>query len=172
MQNTVALARRMGRRTRQANVAKAIDITEINEGLQSTAAYIAELSGQLAAIGKDLGKTRARVKREKVQTETLPNAHISLGLARYGHVSQASGIFAALFEAAACQEMRRLPELFFGLVRRPHRGPTAYPVACAPQSWASAAPLRCLGHALGSASAAKTMRPNFVTRFCLDSSIM
>jgi hypothetical protein len=50
MQNTAGLARRMSRRTRQANVAKAIDITEINEGLQSTAAYIAELSGELAAM--------------------------------------------------------------------------------------------------------------------------
>jgi hypothetical protein len=51
MQNTAGLARRMSRRTRQANVAKAIDITEINEGLQSTAAYIAELSGELAMAG-------------------------------------------------------------------------------------------------------------------------
>jgi hypothetical protein len=50
MHNTAGLARRMSRRTRQANVAKAIDITEINEGLQSTAAYIAELSGELAAM--------------------------------------------------------------------------------------------------------------------------
>lgn len=53
-----------------------------------------------------------------------------------------------------------------------HRGPIAYPVARAPQSWAPEAPLRCLGHALGSASATKTMRPNFVTRFCLVSSNM
>lgn len=50
MHNTAGLAHRMSRRTRQANVAKAIDITEINEGLQSTAAYIAELSGELAAM--------------------------------------------------------------------------------------------------------------------------
>jgi glycogen debranching enzyme len=74
---------------------------------------------------------------------------IALGLAHYGHVSQASVIFAALFEAAAYQEMRRLPELFCGFVRRPHRGPTAYPVACAPQSWASAAPFALLGACLG-----------------------
>ncbi len=50
MQNTAALARRMSRRTRQPNAAKAIDIAEINEGLKSTAAYIAELSGELAAM--------------------------------------------------------------------------------------------------------------------------
>lgn len=77
------------------------------------------------------------------------NALIALGLARYGHVSQASTIFAALFEAAASQEMRRLPELFCGFVRRAHRGPIAYPVACAPQSWASAALFALLGACLG-----------------------
>jgi glycogen debranching enzyme len=33
--------------------------------------------------------------------------------------------------------LRRLPELFCGFNRRPHRGPTAYPVACSPQAWAA-----------------------------------
>ena len=51
MQNTAALAHRMGRRTRKASVgANAIDIAEINKGLQSTASYIAELSGELAVM--------------------------------------------------------------------------------------------------------------------------
>ena len=40
-------------------------------------------------------------------------------------------------------DLRRLPELFCGF-RRPQRGPTLYPVACAPQAWASAAPFALL----------------------------
>jgi glycogen debranching enzyme len=34
-------------------------------------------------------------------------------------------------------------------MRRPHRGPTAYPVACAPQAWAAAAPFALLAACLG-----------------------
>jgi glycogen debranching enzyme len=33
-------------------------------------------------------------------------------------------------------ELHRLPELFCGFLRRPGEGPTLYPVACSPQSWA------------------------------------
>jgi glycogen debranching enzyme len=74
---------------------------------------------------------------------------IALGLARYGFSHQACRVFGAMFEAAAHQELRRLPELFCGFIRKPHRGPTAYPVACAPQAWASAAPFAFLGACLG-----------------------
>ncbi|MDQ6870108.1 MAG: amylo-alpha-1,6-glucosidase [Pseudomonadota bacterium] len=77
------------------------------------------------------------------------NAMIALGLARYGFPWHAAKVFAAMFEAAAYQELRRLPELFCGFIRKPHRGPTAYPVACAPQAWASAAPFAFLGACLG-----------------------
>ncbi len=77
------------------------------------------------------------------------NAMIALGLARYGLISQAARVFSAMFEAAAYQDLRRLPELFCGFIRKPHRGPTAYPVACAPQAWASAAPFAFLGACLG-----------------------
>jgi len=77
------------------------------------------------------------------------NAMIALGFARYGFVSQAARVFSAMFEAAGYQELRRLPELFCGFIRKPHRGPVAYPVACAPQAWASAAPFAFLGACLG-----------------------
>jgi glycogen debranching enzyme len=77
------------------------------------------------------------------------NAMIALGFARYGFRLHATKIFAAMFEAAAYQELRRLPELFCGFIRKPHRGPTAYPVACTPQAWASAAPFALLGACLG-----------------------
>jgi glycogen debranching enzyme len=45
--------------------------------------------------------------------------------------------------------MRRLPELFCGFERRPHRGPTAYPVACAPQAWSAASLFGVLSACLG-----------------------
>ena len=74
---------------------------------------------------------------------------IALGFAKYGFVAQAARVFSAMFEAAAYQDLRRLPELFCGFIRKPHRGPTAYPVACAPQAWASAAPFAFLRACLG-----------------------
>jgi len=55
----------------------------------------------------------------------------------------------ALFDAATYQDLRRLPELYCGFLRRPSRGPTAYPVACSPQAWAAAAPFAMLGACLG-----------------------
>ena len=77
------------------------------------------------------------------------NAMIALGFTRYGLVSHAAQVFSAMFEAAAYQDLRRLPELFCGFIRKRHRGPTAYPVACAPQAWASAAPFSFLEACLG-----------------------
>ncbi|HZC79563.1 MAG TPA: hypothetical protein VE258_17535, partial [Ktedonobacterales bacterium] len=43
----------------------------------------------------------------------------------------------------------RLPELFCGFTRVAGYGPTRYPVACAPQSWAAGAPFLLLGSVLG-----------------------
>ena len=77
------------------------------------------------------------------------NALIALGFARYGFKGHAAKVFSGMFDAASYQEMNRLPELFCGFVRRPRRGPTAYPVACAPQAWASAAPFAFLAACLG-----------------------
>jgi glycogen debranching enzyme len=58
-------------------------------------------------------------------------------------------VFKGLFDAATYMELRRLPELFCGFRRERHRGPTLYPVACAPQAWASATPFTLLEAALG-----------------------
>jgi glycogen debranching enzyme len=77
------------------------------------------------------------------------NALIALGLARYGYVSEAVTILGALFDASTHMDLRRLPELFCGVRRRPERGPTFYPVACSPQAWASAAPFALLTAGLG-----------------------
>jgi glycogen debranching enzyme len=77
------------------------------------------------------------------------NALIAMGFAHYGFKKQASKVFSGMFDAATYQELLRLPELFCGLHRRRRRGPTAYPVACAPQAWASAAPYAFLSACIG-----------------------
>jgi glycogen debranching enzyme len=77
------------------------------------------------------------------------NALIALGLARYGLKHSVTHVFKGLFDAASYMDLRRLPELFCGFRRERRRGPTLYPVACAPQAWASATPFTLLEAALG-----------------------
>jgi glycogen debranching enzyme len=77
------------------------------------------------------------------------NALIALGLSRYGLKHSVEQVFKGLFDAATYMDLRRLPELFCGFRREKHRGPTLYPVACAPQAWASATPFTLLEAALG-----------------------
>jgi glycogen debranching enzyme len=77
------------------------------------------------------------------------NALIALGLARYGLKHSVEHVFKGLFDAASYMDLRRLPELFCGFQRQRRRGPTLYPVACAPQAWASATPFTLLEAALG-----------------------
>jgi len=77
------------------------------------------------------------------------NALIAAGMARYGFRAEAATIFRGLFEAATYIDLRRLPELFCGFPRSRSHGPTFYPVACAPQAWAAAAPISMLAACLG-----------------------
>jgi glycogen debranching enzyme len=77
------------------------------------------------------------------------NALIAMGFAHYGFKEAVSRIFESLFAASTYLELRRLPELFCGFGRRRSHGPTLYPVACAPQAWAAAAPLALLQSCLG-----------------------
>jgi glycogen debranching enzyme len=77
------------------------------------------------------------------------NALIALGFARYGLKHSVTQLFKSLFDAATYMDLRRLPELFCGFRREKGRGPTLYPVACAPQAWASATPFTLLEAALG-----------------------
>jgi glycogen debranching enzyme len=77
------------------------------------------------------------------------NALIARGFGRYGLKRSVAHLFKALFEAATYMDLRRLPELYCGFRREKHRGPTLYPVACAPQAWASATPFTLLEAALG-----------------------
>ena len=77
------------------------------------------------------------------------NALIALGFARYGLKHSVAHLFRGLFDTASYMDLRRLPELFCGFQRERRRGPVLYPVACAPQAWASATPFSLLEAALG-----------------------
>jgi hypothetical protein len=50
MKKPASLARRLSRDSRGEKTAKPIEITEILEGTQCTAAYIAQLTGELATL--------------------------------------------------------------------------------------------------------------------------
>jgi glycogen debranching enzyme len=77
------------------------------------------------------------------------NAMIATGLARYGDGQATARIFQGMFDAATYMDLRRLPELFSGFPRFRGRGPTLYPVACAPQAWSSAVFFALLQASLG-----------------------
>ena len=77
------------------------------------------------------------------------NSIIAAGLARYGMKDLALKILAGLYEASLFVDLHRLPELVCGFHRRPGEGPTLYPVACAPQAWASGAAFLMLQACLG-----------------------
>jgi glycogen debranching enzyme len=77
------------------------------------------------------------------------NALIALGFARYGLQDGVARMFGGLFDAARYMDLYRLPELFCGFQRGRGRGPTLYPVACAPQAWAAATPFALLQASLG-----------------------
>jgi glycogen debranching enzyme len=66
------------------------------------------------------------------------NALLVDGLSRYGFDDLIAPAFAGWFEASGHVDSR-LPELICGFHRRAGEGPTLYPVACAPQAWASGA---------------------------------
>jgi glycogen debranching enzyme len=77
------------------------------------------------------------------------NGLIALGLSRYDLREPLVRLLGGLFDAALWTDLKRLPELFCGFPRLPGQGPTAYPVACLPQAWASAAAFAVLGALLG-----------------------
>jgi len=71
------------------------------------------------------------------------------GMARYGDRAAVAHVLDQLFQAAMRFEMR-LPELFCGFPRSgPGDAPVAYPVACAPQAWASGSVFMSLQASLG-----------------------
>ena len=76
-------------------------------------------------------------------------ALIALGFSRYGLRDAAAQLLTGLFDASSFVDQSRLPELFCGFPRRQGEGPTLYPVACAPQTWASASVFLLLQACLG-----------------------
>jgi glycogen debranching enzyme len=77
------------------------------------------------------------------------NALIAAGMARYGLRGPVLDILRGLFDASMSIDLHRMPELFCGFHRRPAEGPTRYPVACSPQSWAAGAVYLLLQACLG-----------------------
>ncbi len=77
------------------------------------------------------------------------NALVAAGMARYGLDEPVLQVLAGQFDATLFAELNRLPELFCGFPRRAGEAPTSYPVACAPQAWASAAVYSLLQSTLG-----------------------
>ena len=77
------------------------------------------------------------------------NAIAAMGMARYGNVDGAVRVMHGLFDASRHFDLARMPELFCGFTRRMGEGPTHYPVACSPQSWAAGAVFMLLQACLG-----------------------
>jgi glycogen debranching enzyme len=89
------------------------------------------------------------------------NSLIAAGFARYDLKESAATVLAGLLDASLFLDLHRLPELFCGFPRRPGEAPTLYPVACAPQSWASAAIFLLLEACLGLSVSASERRLTF-----------
>jgi glycogen debranching enzyme len=89
------------------------------------------------------------------------NSLIAAGFARYDLRESAIAVLAGLLDASLFFDLHRLPELFCGFPRRPGEAPTLYPVACAPQSWASGAVYLLLEACLGLSVSASERRVTF-----------
>ena len=77
------------------------------------------------------------------------NALIAYGLSQTEGKELPSKVLTGLLNSSIFLESHRLPELFCGFSRRPGKGPTLYPVACAPQAWAAGAVFLVLQSCLG-----------------------
>jgi glycogen debranching enzyme len=77
------------------------------------------------------------------------NALAAAGFRRYRLGEHVLTVATGLLEASRYFDNARLPELFCGFPRRPDHGPVFYPVACAPQAWASGSALALVTALLG-----------------------
>jgi len=77
------------------------------------------------------------------------NAIIAAGMKRYRHDEAVMRIASALFDVATRARDFRFPELYCGFDRCDRASVVAYPVACIPQAWATAAPFLLLQAMLG-----------------------
>jgi glycogen debranching enzyme len=77
------------------------------------------------------------------------NALIAFGSKNHREKELALRVLSGLFDLSLFVDLHRLPELICGLPRRPGKGPTLYPAACAPQAWAAGAVFMALQACLG-----------------------
>lgn len=77
------------------------------------------------------------------------NAMIAFGDRKCRDKKLALGILSGLLDLSLFVDLHRLPELICGFARRQGKGPTLYPVACAPQAWAAGAVFMALQSCLG-----------------------
>jgi glycogen debranching enzyme len=118
-------------------------------------AVAAELMSPRAFSGwgvRTLGAGEARYNPMSYHNGSLwphDNALVASGLGRHGFREEAVRTFESMLRASGHFELRRMPELFCGFSFREGEGPTQYPVACAPQAWAAAAPYMMLQACLG-----------------------
>ena len=99
-----------------------------------------------------LRRSRPATTRWRTTTDSIwphDNAIVAAGFARYGFRDEPIAVLEAMFEASLSMNLYRLPELFCGFAREPGEGPISYPVACAPQAWASASVFLLLQSVLG-----------------------
>ena len=90
-------------------------------------------------------------------------AIIGAGFSQYGCKHEAGELLGHLFGLSLYYAGSRLPELFCGFERVTGYGPTRYPVACSPQSWAAGAPFLLLSSTLGLEPDAERQRLNLHT---------
>lgn len=98
------------------------------------------------------------------------NALTAAGLSRYGCIGAARRILSGMFDLSQAVDLHRLPELICGFHRRGGEYPTLYPVACAPQAWASGAVFLLLQACLGLRIEATSRRISF-TRAALPDNV-
>ena len=88
------------------------------------------------------------------------NAMIAFGVRDLKEKELALKLLTGLVDLSIFVDLRRLPELICGFPRRPGKGPTLYPVACAPQAWSAGAVFMTLQACLGLSISAKESRLN------------
>ena len=98
------------------------------------------------------------------------NALIAYGLSQTEGKDLPCKVLTGLLNSSIFLESHRLPELFCGFSRSPGKGPTLYPVACAPQAWAAGAVFLVLQSCLGLAVHSVESRIS-LTYPCLPESI-
>jgi glycogen debranching enzyme len=77
------------------------------------------------------------------------NALIAYGSKNLREKEVALRIMTGLLDLSLFVNLHRLPELICGFSRRPGKGPTLYPAACAPQAWAAGSVFMVLQACLG-----------------------